>query len=254
MSFPSNIRMVGVIPARWGSTRFPGKSLALIAGKPLIQRVVEQARKAARLDEVLVATDDDRIRKVVEGIGVKAVMTRSDHASGTDRIAEAVEKVPADVVINIQGDEPLINPGLIDELGLALASDAAWDMATAAAPVSDPRDLENPAVVKVVFGGQGQALYFSRSVIPHIRDADRAGLGEESLHWRHIGIYAYRRSFLERFVAAPPCVLEKAEKLEQLRALDLGCRMKVVKTAACGIGVDTPEDVGRVEALIGKAG
>ena len=252
MTSKSNTGIVGVIPARWGSTRFPGKSLALVAGKPLIQRVVEQARKATRLDEVVVATDDNRIRKAVERIGARAVMTRPDHASGTDRIAEAVKNVRADIVINIQGDEPLIDPELIDALGLVLASDATWDMATAAAPIADPRDLDNPAVVKVVFGREGQALYFSRSVIPYLRDG-KADLGEETLHWRHIGIYAYRRSFLERFVAAPPCVLEKAEKLEQLRALDLGCRMRVVKTAACGIGVDMPEDVARVEEAIGKA-
>ena len=253
MTTSSKIRIVGVIPARWGSTRFPGKSLAPIAGKPLIQRVVEQVRKAARLDEVLVATDDDRIRRAVESLGARAVMTRSDHASGSDRIAEAVKNVQADVVVNIQGDEPLIDPGLIDELGQAMASDAAWDMATAAAPLNDPRDLANPSVVKVVFNRQGQALYFSRSVIPYIRDADPEA-GEEPLHWRHIGIYAYRRAFLERFVAAPPCLLEKAEKLEQLRALDLGGRMKVVKAASCGLGVDTPEDVKRVEEAIKKAG
>ncbi len=250
----SGLRILGVIPARWGSTRFPGKSLAMIGGKPLIQWVVERARKAAKLDGLLVATDDDRIRSAVAKLGVEAVMTRPDHPSGTDRIAEAVRGRKADVVINIQGDEPLIDPALIDELGATLAGSPDWDMATAAAPITAGDDVLNPSVVKVVWDGAGRALYFSRSVIPHLREKDSGVRVGDRLYWRHIGIYAYRRVFLQKLVATPPCLLEKVEKLEQLRALYLGCRMKVLRARDVGIGVDTPEDIAKAEAALRKAG
>ena len=244
--------ILGVIPARWGSTRFPGKSLAMIAGKPLIQRVVERVKLAKRLSGVLVATDDARIRDVVAGLGVEVAMTRPDHPSGTDRIAEAVSGRKADIVINIQGDEPLIDPALIDRLAGVLADDAAgeWDMATAAAAIVSGDDVVNPSVVKVVRDRVGRALYFSRSPIPHVREKDSGAGGGESLYWRHIGIYAYRRVYLEKLVKTPPCALENAEKLEQLRALYLGCRMKVIETAEAAVGVDTPDDVARVEEAL----
>jgi 3-deoxy-manno-octulosonate cytidylyltransferase (CMP-KDO synthetase) len=246
------MKTVGVIPARWASTRLPGKSLVQICGKPLIQRVVERVKLAKRLDAVLVATDDKRIADVVNSLGVQAVMTRPDHPSGTDRIAEALKGVKADIIINIQGDEPLIDPKLIDSLAEVMAADRKWDMGTAAAPITNDNDLNNPSVVKVVWDENGRALYFSRSVIPFVRD--RNPQRYEELHWRHIGIYAYRKSFLEKFVKTPPSLLEKAEKLEQLRALHIGGKIVVIQTAETGIGVDTPDDVKYVEKIIRKGG
>ena len=241
--------VIGVIPARWGSTRFPGKSLAPLCGKPMIQWVYERAA-AARLDRLVVATDDERIRRAVEAFGGEVVMTRPDHPSGTDRVAEAAAALDADVVVNIQGDEPLIDPGLVDELARRLAEDDAWDMATAAVPIGDPGDIAAPSVVKVVTAGDGRALYFSRAPIPFARDeAPRTGL-----YLRHLGIYAFRRRFLERLVATPPCPIEMAEKLEQLRALYLGARMFVLSTRDTGIGVDLPGDVARAEAALREAG
>jgi 3-deoxy-manno-octulosonate cytidylyltransferase (CMP-KDO synthetase) len=242
------MKIVGVIPSRWGSTRFPGKSLALLCGKPLVQWVVEGAQRARSLDALVVATDDPRIFDAVSTFGAKAVMTRSDHATGTDRIAEAVRGMEADVVINIQGDEPLIRAGLIDELARVMADGSGWDMATAARPIEDERDLQNPSVVKVVFDQEGRALYFSRCPIPYVREA-RAVSGEV-LHWCHVGIYAYRRAFLDRFVRLPQSLLEKAESLEQLRALHAGARIAVLRTREKGIGVDTPEDVPYVEKIL----
>jgi len=243
-------RVIGVIPARWASTRLPGKALVPICGKPLIQWVLERTRQATRLDEVLVATDDGRIRDVVTRLGGQAVMTRPDHPSGTDRVAEAVAGRRAGVVINIQGDEPLIDPGLINRLAEVMVADNGWDMATAATPIGSEAELNKPSVVKVVTGERGRALYFSRSAIPFIRDTVPEGLR----HWRHVGIYAYRRAFLDRLVKAPPCALEQAEKLEQLRALYLGAAMTVVETCEIGLGVDTPEDVMLAEAALKKAG
>lgn len=236
---------IGVIPARYASTRFPGKILAPICGKPLICWVVENACRASRLDEILVATDDRRIADAVKGTGAMAVMTREDHQSGTDRIAEAVRGRDAEVIVNIQGDEPLIDPGLIDRLAAKLEESSDWDMATAAAAVADAGMVGRPQVVKVVCDARGGALYFSRSVIPHVRDgAVEDNLG---LYRRHIGIYAYRKEFLARMVAEPPCELEKAEKLEQLRALYIGGRIAVLDTEESGVGVDTPEDALIVE-------
>jgi len=178
------------------------------------------------------------------------VMTRADHPSGTDRVAEAVQGLGGGVgvVVNIQGDEPLIDPGLIDRLAETLQEDRQWDMATAAARMEDEADRGNPSLVKVVFDRDRRALYFSRALIPFVRDGRAAPGGR--LYWRHIGIYAYRARFLKRMVAEPPCALERAEKLEQLRALYLGARMAVVETESCGVGVDTPEDVRTVGAIL----
>ena len=246
--------VIGVIPARWGSTRFPGKSLFPILGKPLLQWVVERARQAQSLDRLLVATDDERIRAAAQKFGAEVVMTSPEHPSGTDRIAEAVRGLKAEVVINIQGDEPLIDPALIDALGRTLADDKSWDMATAATPIREERDREASSVVKVVRARNGQALYFSRATIPFVREKDSGDAAAANLYWRHIGIYAYRRTFLERLVQEPPCALEQTEKLEQLRALWLGCRMKVLETNDVGLGVDTPEDVFRAEKALRQAG
>ena len=247
-------RVIGLIPSRWGSTRFPGKSLALIAGKPLLAWVVARVRQARRLDDIVVATDDDRIAAAARAFGVKAAMTRSDHPSGTDRIAEAARGMDADVIVNIQGDEPLIDPDLIDRVAEALAGGESWDMATAATPIQSAEELHNPDVVKVVRARDGRALYFSRSVIPFIRGAPSAYGPVEGIHLRHVGLYGYRRTFLERLVREPPCALEELEKLEQLRALVLGGRMIVLDGNAAGIGVDSPADVPKAEALLRAAG
>ena len=243
--------MPGSCPRRWGSTRLPGKSLVELCGKPLIQWVIEAAQRAAKLDQLLVATDDARIVEVVESLGVRAVMTREDHPSGTDRVAEAVAHTDADVVVNIQGDEPLLDPGLVDRLVEVMTTEDDWDMATAATAIAKTADIENPSVVKVVWGDKGRALYFSRSVIPHIReDVDRDAV----TYFRHLGIYAYRREFLTRLVQSAPTALEKAERLEQLRALHLGAKSAVIEVEDEGMGVDTREDVQYVERLLKERG
>jgi len=245
------MKIIGVIPARWGSTRFPGKSLAHIAGKPLVQWVYERCCLAKTLNEIIVATDDERIAQVVRSFGGTPVLTREDHPSGTDRVAEAISGMDADVVINIQGDEPLIDPAVIDRMGTVF-SDSTWNMATAATPLTDPEDIKNPSIVKVVCDQTGRALYFSRSVIPFSRDDDHSF--QKELYLRHIGLYSYTRTFLENMVATPPCLLEQTEKLEQLRALYIGARMKVLHVNDIGIGVDTPEDVLRAEIALKRAG
>lgn len=246
------MRIAGVIPARWGSTRFPGKSLAILGGKPVIQRVYERVSAARSLDVVVVATDDDRIRKAVELFGGRFVMTRSDHPSGTDRVAEAVSGIDADIVINIQGDEPFIEPAVIDDLATAMETEPGWDMGTAAVPIDRAEDLKDPSVVKVVWGQDHQAIYFSRSVIPF--DRDREYHFSDCVYWRHVGIYAYRKAFLQKLVTAPQCLAEKVEKLEQLRALHIGARMKIIETVHVGVGIDTPADLARAEQLMKSEG
>ena len=246
------MRTIGLIPSRWGSTRFPGKPLHPICGKPMVQGVVEAARRAKRLDAVVVATDDDRIAEAVRAFGGTAVMTPTDLPSGTDRIACAAAPVADDdILINIQGDEPLVDPALIDALAERLARSEKWSMATAAAPIASRADLEARTVVKVVLDAEDAALYFSRLPIPCRRDGE-PDLAS-GLYWRHLGIYAYRGAFLKKFVATPPCPLEKTESLEQLRALHMGARILVLRTADRGVGVDTPEDVPRMEALLRAA-
>lgn len=242
--------VLGVLPSRWASSRFPGKPLHLIAGKPLIRHVWERCRQCSQLDEVVVATDDERIAEAVRGFGGRAVMTSPEHPTGTDRIAEAVRAVPAAThVVNIQGDEPLIDPGLIDELALVVSADDGPDMATAANPV-DPGDaaVRDPNVVKVVCGLDGRALYFSRSPLPYFREAV-PGLPV----LRHKGIYAYKRSFLERFVIWPPSPLERAESLEQLRALENGASIRVIVTDDASPGVDTPEQALEIERMLSQS-
>jgi len=248
------MRTIGVIPARWGSTRFPGKGLAQLCGKPLVQWVWERCRQARRLDELVVATDDERIRQAAAACGARVVMTSAGHPSGTDRVAEAARGLPADLVVNIQGDEPLMDPALIDQL-VDMARATAWDMVTAAAPMAAPGDaahIQSPSVCKVVFDAAGRALYFSRHPIPFVREAQFRPDGP--LYWRHIGIYLYRRDFLERLVREPPSLLERAECLEQLRALHIGGAIGVAQTAYAGTGVDTPADVPAAEAALRRAG
>jgi 3-deoxy-manno-octulosonate cytidylyltransferase (CMP-KDO synthetase) len=247
------MRLVALIPARYGSTRFPGKPLALLAGKPLIQRVWEQARQVKELDGLWVATDDERIRDCVEVFGGQAVMTRPDHPSGSDRLAEAaaiLELAPDDIVVNIQGDQPLFPPGLIAELAAPLRRDPEAVMVTPVRLLSDPALAADPNVVKCVFDRAGRALYFSRSPLPCWRDETA-----EPYFYKHIGIYAYRASFLQRFVHLPPGRWEEAEKLEQLRALEHGFPIHVVETDQDTLEVDTPEDLLRAEAYFenGKA-
>ncbi|MBQ7234394.1 MAG: 3-deoxy-manno-octulosonate cytidylyltransferase [Kiritimatiellae bacterium] len=243
------MKTYGIIPSRFGSSRFPGKPLAMLAGKPLVAWVVEAAGRASSLDEVLVATDDERIAAAVAAHGGRAVMTPSELPSGTDRIACAAGGFDDDdILVNIQGDEPLIDPALIDALVAKLKTDARWSMATAVTPIKTPADLAAKTVVKVVLDRDGGALYFSRAPIPCDRDHE-ADLSS-GLYVRHLGIYAYRGAFLRRYVAEPPCELEKTEKLEQLRALWMGAKIAVVKTEDEGVGVDTPEDAARVERIL----
>jgi 3-deoxy-manno-octulosonate cytidylyltransferase (CMP-KDO synthetase) len=242
------MKIVGIIPARYASTRFPGKPLVPIAGKPLLQHVVEQCRKAGTLSEVIVATDDERIAEVARGF-CQVQMTRADHPSGTDRVAEVAARCDCQAVVNVQGDEPLIDPTVIDAVANALGES---ELSTAATPIADLAALNNPAVVKVVTDRTGHALYFSRSPVPHVRDdPDRSvwpPAGGPFL--RHLGIYGYRREALLKLVQWPVSALEQAEKLEQLRALENGMRIAVVRVQDEGIGVDTPEDVARVEAIL----
>lgn len=252
------MKTYGIIPSRFGSSRFPGKPLAILAGKPLVAWVVEAVKKAKSLDDVLVATDDERICQAVEQYGGRAVMTPSDLPSGTDRIAVAARNylgrdfVDDDILVNIQGDEPLIDPALVDRLADKLKGDPRWSMATAVTPVKSVADFAARTVVKVVLDRDDGALYFSRAPIPCDRDhePDLAS----GLFVRHLGIYAYRGSFLKRYIAEPPCALEKTEKLEQLRALWMGAKIAVVRTTDEGVGVDTPEDAERVAKLLAARG
>ena len=253
------MKKYGIIPSRFGSSRFPGKPLAMLAGKPLVAWVVEAVKKAKSLDEVFVATDDERIVKAVEEYGGVAVMTPSELPSGTDRIACAARNHfggdfgDDDILVNIQGDEPLIDPKLIDELVAKLESGKGFEMATAVTPIKSAADYAAKTVVKVILDRDDGALYFSRAPIPCDRDnVPSFQASQTSLYVRHLGIYAYRGGFLKRYIAEPPCALEKTEKLEQLRALWMGARIAVVRTADEGVGVDTPEDAERVAAILQK--
>jgi 3-deoxy-manno-octulosonate cytidylyltransferase (CMP-KDO synthetase) len=243
------MKTLGVIPARYGAQRFPGKPLALIAGKPLVQHVYEQARQA-RLDAVVVATDDPRIADAVRAFGGDVAMTSPDCPSGTDRAAVVARGRDCDLIVNIQGDEPLMRPEMIDQLVDGLAADPQCPMATLARRIESTDVLTNPNAVKVVFAKNGNALYFSRFAIPFVRDGWSAWCSFEAPHFKHLGIYAYRREFLLTFVAMPQSVLEKSEKLEQLRALENGYAIKVLVTPYDSVGVDTPEDVTIVEGLL----
>jgi 3-deoxy-manno-octulosonate cytidylyltransferase (CMP-KDO synthetase) len=238
-----------IIPARWGSTRFPGKALHLIAGKPLVQHVWERSQKAAGIDQVIVATDDQRIAEAAFDFGAEVSLTSPKHRSGTDRIAEVAAKLPGVThLINVQGDEPMIDPRLISRLAKTLMAEKSLEMITAADPISTPEDVANPNIVKVVLDRAGNALYFSRSPLPYLRDATAGPVR----YLRHQGIYGYSRKFLLQFVKWKPGTLEKIESLEQLRALENGARIRVVVTKSRGIGVDTPQDAKVAENLLGK--
>ena len=238
------IKTAAVIPARYGSTRFPGKVLAELCGKPMIQWVYEKAA-ASIADEVIIATDEPKVAKVVEGFGGKAVMTSPDHPSGTDRISEAVQGLDCDIIINVQGDEPLIPTSVIDGLIRKMQEDASIEMGTVAVPRLRSEIENEPNKVKVVFDERNFALYFSRSMLPYLREG-----GKDTKTYLHWGIYAYRRETLDRFVRLPEGRLESCEKLEQLRALENGIRIYVMLSDLESIGVDTPEDLKRAEMKI----
>ncbi len=246
-----------VIPARYASTRFPGKPLALLCGKPVIQHVYENAGRARRADEVIVATDSETIFERVLSFGGRAVMTAPEHQSGTDRIAEVAASLKCDIMVNVQGDEPLIRPEMVDDV-IAVLDDRRAAIGTLAAGVRSGRELFDPNVVKVVFDPEGFALYFSRAPIPFHRD-EWKDLSRGAVHARegqahkHIGIYSYRRDALLKVASLPPSRLEQAEKLEQLRALESGLRIKVRETSFETIGVDTPEDLERVEQCLNSS-
>jgi 3-deoxy-manno-octulosonate cytidylyltransferase (CMP-KDO synthetase) len=243
------MNIVGVIPARYASTRFPGKPLHHIAGKPLIQWVIEQCQKARLLSKVIVATDDTQIWEVAQQF-CDVELTRADHPSGTDRIAEVAERHECDALVNVQGDEPLIDPDVIDAVARVLAN---APMSTAATSISEVHDYENPNVVKVVVNRASEALYFSRRTIPYVRDAASAPIEGQLAAFpflKHLGIYGYRRDTLLRLVRFPVSPLENAEKLEQLRALDNGIEISVVRVDYESIGVDVPTDVQRVERIL----
>ncbi len=243
------MKILGIIPARFASTRFPGKPLANIAGKPLIQHVIERCKLAKSLAEVIVATDDVRIADVAKWF-CRVELTRADHPSGTDRVAEAAARVDCDAVVNVQGDEPLIEPAVIDAVAAALV-DAP--MTTAATRIKHTADYDNPNVVKVVVNATGRALYFSRRTIPYLREAASRPVAEQLAAFpflKHLGIYGYMRDVLLRLVQLPVGKLESAEKLEQLRALENGIEIVVVQVEYDSIGVDMPEDVARVEHIL----
>ena len=244
-----------IIPARYASSRLPGKPLISLAGKPMIQHVYERASQAD-VTKVVVATDDDRIAKAVTDFGGEVVMTSADHLSGTDRVAEAASHYRADLIINVQGDEPLLDPDSINRAAAPILADDSIVMATLAHPLTDPEEVANTNVVKVVMDKQGFALYFSRCPIPFDRDRFGSKLPGTAIEqvpsgmMRHIGLYVYRADFLQRFAAMAPTRLEQLESLEQLRALEHGYKIRVVATRQAVIGVDTQEDVEKVQAIL----
>lgn len=238
---------VGIIPARYASTRFPGKPLADLGGKPLIQWTWEAAKRCQRLEQVLVATDDERIADAVRRFGGEVVMTRADHPSGTDRLAEVARGLDADIIVNIQGDEPFMNPATVDSVLRPFdTAPSHIMMTTACVTTTDPAEAADPNVVKVVVTAGGRALYFSRHAIPFLRDAVNGPV----LYRLHLGLYAYRREFLLQFASWPPTPLERAESLEQLRALEYGAGIHVVDVSERALGVDTPADLDRARSLI----
>lgn len=242
-------QVTAIIPARFASTRLPGKPLLDQTGKPLICHVIDRANRAQRIDSVIVATDDDRIRAAVQQHGGRAIMTREDHPNGTSRIAEVAEGLPDafDIVVNVQGDEPEIPPAVID-LVVQTLIDSDAPMATIASPFAPGEDPANPNIVKVARNQLGHAMYFSRALIPHDRDADPGTLNPES-YLKHLGLYAYRRGFLAEYVTLPPTPAEELEKLEQLRALEHGHAIAVAVAQTNHVGIDTPE---QYEAFVAR--
>ncbi|HYE75973.1 MAG TPA: 3-deoxy-manno-octulosonate cytidylyltransferase [Blastocatellia bacterium] len=255
-------RIVAIIPARYASTRLPGKPLLDIAGKPMILHVVERAKEVAAIDRVIVATDDERVWKAVNDAGEEAMMTSADHQTGTDRLAEVASKLDAEIIVNVQGDEPLIEPTIIESAIAPMLADDSIVMATTCEPIDSLEDVLNPNVVKVVVDNAGFALYFSRQPIPFPRaevnqygslaEALKANPALLKLYAKHTGLYVYRRDFLLKYAGLHTTPLERTELLEQLRALENGYRIKVVKAAHRSIGVDTPEDLARVRQLMAQ--
>jgi len=235
-------KVLAVIPARYGSTRLPGKVLADLAGKPLVWHVHARASRAKLVDETLVATDDSRVVEALRPYGVRALLTRADHATGTDRLAEVARRCPGDIIVNVQGDEPLIDPDTIDGAIRPLLADPTLPMATVRHRLRDTDRIADPNVVKVVCDARERALYFSRSPIPHLRDAESPNRPPVT-YWQHVGLYAYRREFLLQFASLPQTELEQVEKLEQLRALEHGFPIAVVETEHQSLGVDTFADL-----------
>ena len=241
--------VTAIIPARWASTRFPGKPLVELRGKPLVRHVWERARRAKLVDRVIIATDDMRIAEAAFDFGAEVALTSPKHPTGTDRLAEVAKRLKsAPIILNVQGDEPDIAPSTIDRLARALQDDPLLGMVTAANPISAAADIRNPNVVKVVTDLAGRALYFSRSVIPHDRDG-RGGIK----YLRHQGIYGYRRKVLLDFVKWKPTPLEKAEKLEQLRALEHGVSIGVIVVKKSSVGVDVPADVAKAARALARS-
>ncbi|MCM0081357.1 3-deoxy-manno-octulosonate cytidylyltransferase [Geomonas sp. Red32] len=249
------MKITAVIPARYASTRFEGKALADIMGKPMVQHVYERALKASLVSDVIVATDDERIASKVRAFGGKVEMTSASHETGTDRLAEVAQRIDADILVNVQGDEPLIDPAMIDQAIAPLLEDATLPIATLKSRIKTLHDFLSPNVVKVVADFKGNVLYFSRSPLPFFRDKwndlkDEAFVSGKLLCYKHVGLYVYRREFLPVFTALKPTYLELSEKLEQLRALENGYRIKVVETDFESIGVDTPADLEKVLAKL----
>ena len=241
-----------LIPARYGSTRLPGKPLKVLAGKTLIEWVWLRAKEAETVDRVIIATDDKRILETVEGFGGECVMTDPDLPSGTDRIASAIENQSGDIIINLQGDEPLFPGKNLDLLANVLINNPELEMATLGYPLNNWNDVENPNVVKVVTDINNMALYFSRSPIPYLRDKHSSEF-PAGLYMKHLGVYAYRRDVLQKFVSLPQSNLEKTEKLEQLRAIENSIEIKVIQSLSDSIGVDTPEDLARAETILNES-
>ncbi|QPJ65984.1 MAG: 3-deoxy-manno-octulosonate cytidylyltransferase [Candidatus Nitrohelix vancouverensis] len=247
---PTDPKIVAVIPARWSASRFPGKPLAMIHGKPMVQWVYERCLEASAVSETLVATDDSRIYNAVQEFGGRAVMTSPDHPSGSDRIAEVVREMVCDIVVNVQGDEPLIPPENINRVAQCLADFPDIPMATLRTAIVQDREINDPNTVKVVISKESNALYFSRCAIPFHRES---GINEDKnadLWYKHIGLYAYRKSFLLELTQLPESNLERLEKLEQLRVLENGYVIKVLTTDLTSQGVDTPEDLVAVQSIM----
>ena len=236
-------RILGVIPARYASSRFPGKALATLGDRTMLQHVWERVNQARYFTSAVIATDDRRIYDAARRFGASVVMTRPDHVSGTDRVAEVASADTADIIVNIQGDEPLIDPEAIDAAIAPLAQEPAIQMGTLKKRIEDPREVNDPNVVKVVTDRFQNAIYFSRSTIPYLRGP------ANTTHYKHIGLYVYRRDFLLRYSDLPIGPLEEAERLEQLRALENGFKIRVVETEYESLGVDTPEDLARVSEM-----
>ena len=243
----SSGKVVVVIPARYGSTRLPGKPLVSLNGQPMIQRVYERAKSARRVDRVIVATDDDRIVKAVTSFGGEARMTRPDHRTGTERVAEVAAHVEGEVFVNVQGDEPLLDPAAVDTAVSALLEEPQSAVATVATPIKVPGDIMDPNVVKVVLDFDDNALYFSRAPIPWVRDT---GSAIQVRHLKHLGLYVFQREALLEYPTLPQGELERIEQLEQLRWLENGSKIRVAEVEHDAISVDVPEDVPRVEKLL----